>query len=82
LIEAYSLARNYDTTTQKKFVSDSFRGILRTPYPSKFFTTSIKREAPEKSKPLGLNRRRVNATNARNPGYLVITKESVSHDSN
>jgi hypothetical protein len=36
----------------------------------------------KKSKPLGLNRRRVNATNARNPGYLVITKESVSHDSN
>jgi hypothetical protein len=53
LIEAYSLARNYDTTTQKKFVSDSFRGIPRTPYPSKFSTTSIKREAPEKKQAAG-----------------------------
>jgi hypothetical protein len=47
LIEAYSLARNYDIAAQKKTIFEPFRGIPRTSYPSKFSTTSIKREAPE-----------------------------------
>jgi hypothetical protein len=44
LVQAYSLARNYDTAPQKRSTFDSFRSNSRPPYPPKLNQNSTKKD--------------------------------------
>jgi hypothetical protein len=47
LVQAYSLARNYDIAPQKRSIFDSFRWNSRPPYPPKFSQNSTKKDTTD-----------------------------------
>jgi hypothetical protein len=55
LVQAYSLARNYDTIIQKKPMSDSFKWNLRSSYPRRT-TSAFQKKDPTDDKQTTANR--------------------------